>query len=130
MIDMGLLGSHADSRRRLAAHEPVIKRLARIGTVTLDGGVPAGSAQLVVDEATVVLPLAGVIDVAKERDRLARELGRLDGVMAKLDGKLANADFIAKAPEHVVETQRERRAEAQGARTRLAEALERIGADT
>ena len=129
MIDMHLLGSQADSRRRLAAHEAVIKRLARIGTVALDGAVPAGSAQLVVDEATVVLPLAGVIDVAKERDRLGRELGRLDDEIAKLDGKLANADFIAKAPEHVVETQRERRAEAEGARSRLAEALERLGPD-
>jgi len=130
MIDMHLLGSQANSRRRLAAHEAVIKRLARIGTVVLDGSVPAGSAQLVVDEATVVLPLAGVINVAKERDRLGRELGRLDGEIAKLDAKLDNADFLAKAPGQVVEMQRERRAEAEGARSRLAEALVRIGADT
>ena len=130
MIDMHLLGSQANSRRRLAAHEAVIKRLARIRTVVLDGSVPAGSAQLVVDEATVVLPLAGVIDVAKERDRLGRELGRLDGEIAKLDAKLDNADFLAKAPGQVVEMQRERRAEAEGARSRLAEALVRIGADT
>ena len=107
---------------------PAIKRLARIGEVALDGGVPKGAVQLVVDEATVVLPLADVIDVAGEKDRLARELGKLEGEIAKIDKKLGNQDFIAKAPERVIEEQRERRAEAEGVRTKLATALERIGA--
>ena len=49
-----------------------IRRMARASEVrALDGAMPAGSAQAVLDEATVVLPLAGLIDLAAERKRLA-----------------------------------------------------------
>ena len=127
-IPVRVRDAHRDTQARLTQHDEVIRRLARIGEIALDGGVPKGAVQLVVDEATVVLPLADVIDVAGEKDRLARELGKLEGEIAKIDKKLGNQDFIAKAPEHVIEEQRERRAEAEGVRTKLATALERIGA--
>jgi valyl-tRNA synthetase len=48
--------------------------------------------------------------------------------MAKIDAKLGNAQFIARAPEEVVEEQRERRTQAEQTRARLSTALERLGA--
>ena len=81
-----------------------------------------------IDEATLVLPLAGVIDFAQERARLTKEIARLEGEITKIDKKLGNAEFVAKAPEEVVEENRERRAEAVTARDKLQTALDRLGA--
>ena len=65
--------------------------------------MPARSAQVVVDEATAVLPLAGLIDVGAERAQLEREHGRAAGEVEKIARKLANADFVRRAPAEVVE---------------------------
>ena len=92
----------------------------------LDGPMPPDSAQIVVDEATVVLPLAGIIDLGAERARLEKErqksLAEADKVVRKLD----NADFVSRAKPEVVEENRERLAAHQAEAARLAAALARI----
>ncbi len=106
--------------------EPIL-RLARLSDAApLVGEVPPGSAQAVLDEATLVLPLADVIDVAAERARLEREVARQQEEMARLDAKLANPAFVARAAEEVVEESRERRAAAAQAKARLEAALARL----
>jgi len=80
----------------------------------------------VIDEATLVLPLAGIIDLDKERARLTKEIEKNASEVEKIDRKLGNAQFLEKAPDEVVEEQRERRAEAQAAIERLREALARV----
>jgi valyl-tRNA synthetase len=104
-----------------------IRRLGRVMEITpLDGAVPTGVAQAVVGEATVMLPLAGVIDLAAERARLAKERGKAEGEARKVEAKLGNADFIARAPEEVVEENRERLEAAKAEIARLDAALARI----
>src|SRR3546814_4474830 len=84
------------TRRRVATHMALIRRLARLSSVeVLDAeaagqAVARGAAQVVVDEATAILPLAGVIDLDQERARLAKEAGRLDGEIVKIRKKLEN----------------------------------------
>jgi valyl-tRNA synthetase len=113
---------------RAARWTDQIRRLARASELrALAGEVPAGSAQAVVDEATVVLPLAGAIDVAVERARLLRERERAAAEVEKLARKLANADFVARAPEEVVEENRERLEAARAEVARLDAAIKRIG---
>ena len=105
----------------------VITRLARLDTIGhTEDAVPAGSVQLVLDGATAILPLAGVIDLAQERDRLGREIDKVDGEIAKAEKKLGNDAFIAKAPPEVVETQKERLEEGRALRTKLTAALSRL----
>ena len=64
---------------------------------------PKGAALIVAGEATAALPLEGVIDMGAERARLAKEIGRAESEIAKIDAKLGNAQFVAKAPEDVVD---------------------------
>ncbi|MCP5365967.1 MAG: valine--tRNA ligase [Hyphomicrobiales bacterium] len=128
-IPLLLKGASADTAARLERHRDLVERLARLeSTGLVDGDLPAGAVQAVLDEATVVLPIAEVIDIGAEKARLEKEVARLDGEVAKHDKKLANANFTDRAPPEVVETERERRAEAAQARDKLAEALARLAA--
>ena len=105
-----------------------IRRLARASEVRLlEGEVPRNSAQAVLDETTVVLPLEGLIDLAAERARLSKELDKLAADAKKTEAKLANTDFVRRAKEEVVTENRERLAAAQSEMARLRAALERLG---
>jgi valyl-tRNA synthetase len=105
-----------------------IRRLARASELKpLTGEMPKGSAQAVLDEATVILPLAEIIDLNTERLRLAKERDKAAGEAKKFAQKLENADFVRRAPEEVVEENRERLATAQAEMARLEAALARIG---
>jgi valyl-tRNA synthetase len=84
------------------------------------------SAQIVVGGETVALPLAGVIDLAAERARLNKEMAKADADIARVDQKLGNSDFLKRAPEDVVEGEREKREEAQERKAKITEALERL----
>jgi valyl-tRNA synthetase len=118
------------SGETLARAERWIEAIRRLGRATevraLDGAPPKGVAQIVVGEATVMLPLAAVIDFAVERARLAKERAKAESEAKKISGKLGNADFVARAPEEVVEENRERLAEAEADMARLDAALARL----
>ena len=104
----------------------VIKRLARLSSLSVAPNVPPGSIQLLVRGEVVALPLKGLIDFAAEEARLEKEIGRVDADIARIDQKLNNADFIRRAPEEVVEGEREKREEAEARRAKILEALERL----
>jgi valyl-tRNA synthetase len=125
-----LLVRNADetTRRRLETHDALIRTLARLESVTVsDDPAPRNAAQFLIDEATAVMPLEGLIDVAQERQRLEKEIAKLDKDVARHEKKLNSEGFTAKAPPEVVETERERRDEAAAARDKLKTALERLG---
>ncbi|WP_158815092.1 valine--tRNA ligase [Methylocapsa sp. S129] len=86
-----------------------IQRLARVTEIGFADSAPAGSAQMIVRGALAAIPLAGIVDIAAERARLAKEIAKERKEVAGIDGKLGNADFLARAPEEVVEENRERR---------------------
>ena len=126
-IELLLQDADSESLARLQRHGDVIGRMARLTSAgPLTGPVPSGSIQSVLDEATLVMPLADVIDIDAEQARLARELDKVGADIRKLEAKLANDNFVSKAPEHVVEEQRERKAEAEQTQARLADALDRL----
>jgi valyl-tRNA synthetase len=113
-----------DTLARAGRWMDAIGRLARAKSVgPLDGPLPSGSAQLVVDEATVILPLAGLIDTDAERLRLARERDKSLAEASKVARKLDNPDFVARAPEEVVNENRERLAALRSEADRLGQAL-------
>jgi len=121
-----LVGADKTARRRAGAYEESIARLARLESISFAEDAPAGAIQTVVDETIVALPLEGVIDIAAESERLRREIEKVGSEIEKIDKKLGNEQFVSRAPEHVVDEQRERRAEAKAAAQRLQAALKRL----
>jgi valyl-tRNA synthetase len=127
-IPLVLVGVSAVTRERVERWAEVIRRLARLTEISVVASAPPGAVQLIVRGEVAALPLAGVIDFAAEQTRLEKELARVDADIARIDSKLANADFIARAPEEVVEGEREKREEAQARRAKIVEALARLKA--
>jgi valyl-tRNA synthetase len=104
-----------------------ISRMARASEFgALEGEMPKGAAQLVLDEATIVIPLGGLIDFDAERARLTKERARAEKDAEGTARKLGNPDFIARAKPEVVEENRERLAASHAEIARLDAALARI----
>ncbi|WP_337188401.1 valine--tRNA ligase [Phenylobacterium sp.] len=104
----------------------LIGRLLRVSEVRVVDSAPAGAIPYVVGGATLALPVAGFIDIAAERARLGKEVANLAADIDRTAKKLANPDFVARAPEEVVEENRERLADAEAARDKLQGALSRL----
>jgi valyl-tRNA synthetase len=126
-IPLVLVAASAQTKERVALWGDMLRRLARLSSVDFADAAPGQSVQMVVRGQVAALPLEGVVDLVAERARLVKEIARLDGEVAKVDAKLGNADFMARAPEEVVEEQRERREEADSRRAKLKDALDRLG---
>ena len=122
-----VIGGNDTTAARLETHRPAIERLARIEGVEAATSAPKASLQIVLGEATYALPVGDVIDLKAESARLQKEIKKLVDEVGKIDAKLANAAFVARAPEEVVEEQRDRRAQAEQTGARLSAALERLG---
>jgi valyl-tRNA synthetase len=126
-IPLVLVGAGQNTRRISSTWEAEIMRLARLSSISFEDQVPKASAQIVLGEATVALPLEGVIDFAAEKTRLAKELEKIAKDMGVIDGRLNNAAFVAKAPPEVLEESRELRAGLEQRKAKVDEALQRLG---
>ena len=122
-----LVGASQESRRRANAWDAEIKRLARLSALTFEDEVPKSSAQMVLDEAMIALPLEGVIDFGAEKARLNKELEKIAKDMGGIDGRLNNPAFVAKAPVEVLEESRELKVELEARKMKVREALRRLG---
>jgi valyl-tRNA synthetase len=125
-IELVLKDASAESKDRLDRNLGVIQTLARLASAHTTDTLPQGSAQFVLGEAIVALPLGDVIDFAKERARLEKELKKAEDEIARFDAKLNNEQFVSRAPEDVLAEQREKRAEALALAARLKEAIARL----
>jgi len=126
LVPLVLVAADSESRARADLYDETIRRLARIETVGFANVAPRGAVQIVIEGAVAALPLSGIIDLEAEKARLEREIAKIDGEMRKIAQKLDNENFMSRAPEHVIDEQRERRLEAEHARARLSDALNRL----
>ncbi len=125
-VPLLIKGADDAVRRRLEMHESLIEVLARVSSITETAAIPEKAVQIVLGDVLAILPLADVIDLDQECVRLEKELGKTQGEIKKIDGKLSNAQFLSKAPEHVIEEQRARRSEAEALAAKLEDALNRL----
>ena len=108
----------------------VMERLARISelTVQVGGDRPKGAAMQLAGDIEVLVPLAGLIDLGDELDRLAKEVAKAEKRLAQVRGKLGNERFVANAPAEIVEKERGREADLLEKLTKLADSRARVQA--
>jgi valyl-tRNA synthetase len=115
------------TKSRLDQFGELVKRLARTDKLELTSAEPPkGAAQIVLDEATIFVPLGGVIDIVQERARLSKELGKAKTDADKIERKLGNEQFLAKANPEVVAEQRQKLDDVRLAVSKLTQALDRL----
>ena len=126
-IPLVLAGASEETKARAERWHDVFKSpLGRVSSFSFAAAPPAGAVLVVVRGEVAALPLAGIIDLAAERARLEKEMAKVKGDIARVDAKLANADFLKRAPEEVVDGEREKREEAEARRVKIVEALARL----
>ena len=115
-------------KRRLKAYEDIIFRMARIEKIEIVSEAPKGAIlQTVVDDTMLIMPIAGFIDVEKEKKNIEREIQKVEAETAKIDKQLGNEKFVQNAPAEVVEEQRTRKTELERKRVKLGNALNQLG---
>jgi len=122
-----LKDASAETLARAARWEEAIFRMARASAIAkLEGDMQPGCAQAVVGEATLLLPLADLIDLAAERARLQSQRAKTAAELEKTRAKLADEKFISRAPESIIAENHERRETFSAELARLDAALSRI----
>ena len=124
-LPMQVRDANETTQARIEAQGAVLARLARV-ELSQDE-VTGGAAQVVVDEATCVLPLEGVIDLDAERARLTKGIAAAAKERDALAGRLGNASFVERAKPEAVEKAKADHAEKAAEAERLSAALARLG---
>src|SRR5436305_12856789 len=101
-------------------------RLARVWECFLLAEPASGSVQLLRRGEVGALALKGIIDIAAEQARLTKEIARVELDIKRVAAKLGNPEFVRKAPEEIIDGEREKRDEAETRRAKITEALERL----
>jgi valyl-tRNA synthetase len=123
-IAIRLTSADADFTETVADQAAALERLARVAEVTGDAGTDGIGAHAVLrNGAELFVPLEGVIDLDRERERLRDEIGRLQGQLEGTRRKLDNESFVTRAPEDVVAREREKAESFQEQATKLQEKL-------
>ena len=112
----------------LERNQEEIKRLARISDLTLEksGEKLENAATDVVVEIEIFIPLEGLVDSDKEKERLTKEIGSLEIYIKGLEGKLSNTNFVQNAPEAVVEGEKSKLEEAKNKAKKMQEQLNNL----
>ena len=128
-VELLLQGGSDRDRELLAETEALLKRLAKVGAWRWLGEAeqPPPAAVQVVGGLKVLVPLAGLVDVAAERDRLKRAIDKVAKDLSRTEAKLGNANFTAKAPAAVVAKEKEKGEALRQRQTVLRDELERLG---
>ncbi|MBU9699915.1 valine--tRNA ligase [Rhodobacteraceae bacterium HSP-20] len=105
-IDLVATTLSEEARQAWARNEVLIKRLARVESLTEAASAPKGSVSIALEGAAFAMPLDGIIDIAEEKARLSKALEKLGKEIGGLKGRLGNPAFVASAPEEVVEEAR------------------------
>jgi valyl-tRNA synthetase len=125
-IPFVIVGADDVTRVRVQRNEETLMRLARVDEIDFEDTAPKGAALIVAGETTAALPLAGIIDMAAERRRLAKAIEGAEGDLKKMDAKLSNPQFIERAKEEAIEEARDRKAELEAEIKRFSAALKRL----
>ncbi|MBK9431463.1 MAG: class I tRNA ligase family protein [Sphingomonadales bacterium] len=112
---------------RIDRQQAAIARQARLDSISSQAAPDGGAVQIVVDEATFIIPLEGVVDLDAERARISKAIEAVSKEAKSLEGRLSNPAFVEKAKPEAVEKARADHAEKAAEVERLSAALARLG---
>ena len=107
-VPMTLLNPSSVDTQRLERNDEVLRRMARLDETATSTSQPAGSVSTLVGSSVAALHIADLIDKVEAQKRLDKEIATLDKDIMATEKKLGNADFVARAPEEIVEENRDR----------------------
>jgi valyl-tRNA synthetase len=122
-VDIVLSGAGPELREALAVEARAVQRLGRVGSIGADGHAgdrQRGAHAVLRSGADLFVPLAGIIDIDRERQRLAKELERIEGLLRAAEARLASEQFAARAPADIVARERDKADSLRVQRDRLA----------
>ncbi len=125
-VPLVVVGMDAAATSAWDQNEALIKRFARIESLTAVDTMPKGTAALAVSGGAFGIPLDGIIDVAAEKARLEKTLGKLAKELGGLRGRLNNPKFADSAPAEVIEETKANLALRENEESKLKDALSRI----
>lgn len=125
-IQLQIKDANDVTKKRITNYSDVLCKMARLSNIQLTDSIPKGAVQTIIGEATLILPIADIIDLNAERDRLNKVINKLDQDIQKIDAKLNNQKFVQNAPEEVIEEQKSRKNIATEKRNKLSNALKQI----
>ncbi len=128
MIKLLVQGAGEDTKGRFATYDEILRRMAKIDGAEFVSEAPKGAVQTVVDEATLILPIADIIDLDKERSRLKKEIEKLNSDLEKTNQKLGNNDFMSRASEEIIDEMKQRKITAETIINKLSQALKHLEA--
>jgi valyl-tRNA synthetase len=114
------------TRQGFETYSDVMKTLARLSKIHFTDEPPKGAIQTLVDQTTLILPIADLIDLDQERARLKKEIARLDENISKISGQLDNKNFVANAPKEIIDEKREIVEQDNQKKEKLNKALEQL----
>lgn len=103
-----LVGGSIETNNLLEKYQSEIDRLARLEYSTSAKDAPKGAVSFVHFDAVLMLPLEGILDIDAEKTRLQKEIAKSEIEISKINSKLSNDSFVARAPQEVVDEQKER----------------------
>jgi valyl-tRNA synthetase len=107
-VPMTLVNPSPVDTQRLGRNDEVLRRMARLDETATAASQPAGSVSTLVGSSVAALHIADLIDKVEAQKRLDKEIATLDKDITATEKKLGNADFVARAPEEIVEENRDR----------------------
>ena len=119
-----------DKQDIFTAGIPFLQKLAYAASVEITGTVPEnvdGMVNVVTNECKMYMPMAELVDIEKERERIGKELEKARKQKEAQEKTLSNEKFVSKAPENVVAAERERLAKAEAMIANLEESLKKLG---
>jgi valyl-tRNA synthetase len=127
-LNVRLADATSPDRERIERHASQLRKLAGIDRIELvpSGETVKGAATALLGAMRILVPLAGLIDVAAERERLGKQLAKTNDDLGKVQRKLENQNFVANAPPDVVAKEHARVAELEQRATQLEQQIARL----
>jgi len=128
MVEVILFAKNPQSLEILNRCKMYVENLGKVDNITISDSVkkPRSAATAVAQDVEIFLPLEGIIDFAEEERRLNKEIEKISKDLSKVAKKLSNEDFLAKAPDDIIEAEKVKAKDLQEKQEKLGKSLSRI----